>query len=154
MGLIITLIAIGLLLIAIEVLIIPGIGIAGILGVLSLIGAVFISFSMYGATTCLIILGAIIFILIIFTWIILRSDTWKKLTLNDSIKSRVNTTIEENSLVIGDNGIVTARLSPIGKARFNSTEAEVKSIEGIINSGEKIKIIKIEDNTIIVKQID
>lgn len=154
MGLIITLIAIGLLLIAIEVLIIPGIGIAGILGVLSLIGAVFISFSMYGATTGLIILGAIIFILIIFTWIILRSDTWKKLTLNDSIKSRVNTTIEENSLVIGDNGIVTARLSPIGKARFNSTEAEVKSIEGIINSGEKIKIIKIEDNTIIVKQID
>lgn len=154
MGLIITLIAIGLLLIAIEVLIIPGIGIAGILGVLSLIGAVFISFSMYGATTGLIILGAIIFILIIFTWIILRSDTWKKLTLNDSIKSRVNTTIEENSLVIGDTGIVTARLSPIGKARFNSTEAEVKSIEGIINSGEKIKIIKIEDNTIIVKQID
>ena len=154
MGLIITLIAIGILLIAIEVLIIPGIGIAGILGVLSLIGAVFISFSMYGATTGLIILGAIIFILIIFTWIILRSDTWKKLTLNDSIKSRVNTTIEENSLVIGDTGIVTARLSPIGKARFNSTEAEVKSIEGIINSGEKIKIIKIEDNTIIVKQID
>jgi membrane-bound ClpP family serine protease len=154
MGLIITLIAIGLLLIAIEVLIIPGIGIAGILGVLSLIGAVFVSFSMYGATTGLIILGAIIFILIIFTWVILRSNTWKKLTLNDSIKSKVNTTIEENSLTIGEIGTVTARLSPIGKVRFKSTEAEVKSLEGIINSGETVKIIKIEDNTIIVKLID
>ncbi len=154
MGLIITLIAIGLLLIAIEVLIIPGIGIAGILGVLSLIGAVFVSFSMYGATTGLIILGAIIFILIIFTWVILRSNTWKKLTLNDSIKSKVNTTIEENSLSIGEIGTVTARLSPIGKVRFKSTEAEVKSLDGIINSGETVKIIKIEDNTIIVKLID
>ena len=45
MGLIVTLIIVGLILIFAEVLIIPGVGVAGILGLLSLGGSCFYAFS-------------------------------------------------------------------------------------------------------------
>jgi len=61
MSLIITLIVIGLILLAIEVLIIPGFGVAGILGLLSLAGAAVLGFTMFSTTTGLIILAVIIF---------------------------------------------------------------------------------------------
>ncbi|GAB1473661.1 hypothetical protein MASR2M69_11020 [Bacteroidota bacterium] len=81
MALIITLIILGIVLIAIELLIIPGFGFAGVLGLLSIIGAVILSFTTYGQVTGLIVLGSVILLLSLCTWLVLRSKTWRKLTL-------------------------------------------------------------------------
>lgn len=69
MSIIITLIVIGIILLAIEVLIVPGFGIPGILGLLSLIGAAILGFTMFDKTTGLIILGSIIVATSVSTWL-------------------------------------------------------------------------------------
>ena len=55
MGFIITLILVGLVLIFAEVLLVPGVGIAGILGLLSLAGSCFCAFTQIGTTTGVIV---------------------------------------------------------------------------------------------------
>ena len=48
MGLIITLILVGLVLIFAEILLVPGVGVAGVLGLLSMGGSCFYAFMEYG----------------------------------------------------------------------------------------------------------
>ena len=55
MGLVITLIILGLLLLFAEILIIPGVGIAGILGLLSMGGSCAYAFMEIGQTTGIIV---------------------------------------------------------------------------------------------------
>ncbi len=154
MALIITLILIGVLLLAIELLIIPGFGLTGILGLLSIIGGIVLSFTMYGQTTGFIIMFSVILLLFLFTIIILRSKTWKKLSLKESINSKVDTQPNEKGLSVGVTGVTLSRLAPAGRARFNTTDTEVHSQEGIIPSGSKIEISRIEENKIFVRQIE
>ncbi len=153
MTLIITLILLGILLIAIELLIIPGFGFAGILGLISIIGAIILSFTEFGQITGLLVMGGVIISLSIITWMILRSETWKRLTLKDSISSKVDTNPFDKGLEPGTKGVALSRLSPMGKARFTNIDTEVLSQEGILDSGTQIEITRIEDSKIIVKQI-
>ncbi len=153
MTLIITLIILGLILIAIELLIIPGFGLAGILGLLSIVGAVVLSFTNYGQSTGLIVMGSVILLLSLGTWLVLRSGTWRRLTLNESISSKVDSRPSEKGLEKGTSGIALSRLAPAGKARFGNNDTEVHSQEGIIPSGSKIEITRIEESKIFVRQI-
>ena len=84
-GIIITLIIIGLLLIIAEVFLIPGIGISGLLGVASLAGASVYTFLEVGTTQGLVLSSANIAILIGFTVYALRAKTWKKASLDTNI---------------------------------------------------------------------
>lgn len=154
MALIITLIILGIVLIAIELLIIPGFGFAGILGLLSIVGAVILSFTTYGQVTGLIVLGSVILLLSLCTWLVLRSKTWRKLTLRESISSAVDILPSEKGLSAGTHGVTLSRLAPAGKARFGNTDTEVHSQEGIIPNGSKIEIARIEESKIFVRQID
>jgi membrane-bound ClpP family serine protease len=154
MTLIITLIAVGILLLAIEVLIIPGFGFAGVIGLLSIIGAVILAFVEYGQVTGLIVLGCVILITSVATWLILRSNTWKNISLKDIISSKVDSAPEEKGLSVGTQGVAISRLAPSGMARFGKTDTEVRSRSGMIDSGKAIEIVTTDDSKIIVKQID
>ncbi|MFA6770833.1 MAG: NfeD family protein [Bacteroidales bacterium] len=154
MTLIITLIAIGILLLAIELLITPGFGLPGILGLLSIIGSVVLAFMEFGHTTGLIVLGVVILILATCTWLLLRSDTWKNISLSESISSKVDTNPEEKGITVGAKGLAISRLAPSGKARFGNFDIEVWSQSGMIGNGSLLEIVEINGNKIIVKQIE
>lgn len=154
MALILTLIAIGILLLAIELLITPGFGLPGILGLLSIIGAVVFSFIEYGYTIGIIVLVLAILTLAISTWLLLRSDTWKNISLKESISYKTDTTPKEKGLAIGAIGITISRLAPSGKARFHGHDTEVWSQYGMIDNGTQIEIVEVEGSKITVKQAE
>ena len=153
MSLIITLIVIGIILLAIELLIIPGFGFAGVLGLLAVVGAVVLSFIQLGTTTGLIVLGGTIIILTIMTVLILRSKTWKKLSLKENIDAKVDSDPTEKGLTTGMVGITISRLAPTGKIRINNLDLEARSYDAIIDSGKEVEIIAIEDNKVTVKEV-
>ena len=153
MSLIITLIVIGIVLLAIELLIIPGFGFAGVLGLLSIVGAVILSFIQFDTTTGLIVLGGTIVVLTVMTILILRSKTWKKLSLKENIDAKVDSDPTEKGLTIGMVGITISRLAPAGKIRINNLDIEARSYDAIIDSGKQVEIIAIEDNKVIVKEL-
>lgn len=150
MGLIITLIILGLLLIFAEILIIPGVGVAGILGLLMMGGSCGYAFWEFGNMTGAIVTGVNALLLVILTIWILRAKTWRKLTLDTNINAKTN--VLEVDLNVGDEGITVTRLAPMGTAVFNGVSVEVTAFTGIIDSGTQVRVFAMEGNKVYVEK--
>lgn len=148
MGLIITLILLGILLILAEILLIPGVGVAGIFGVLSLGGSVYAAFCEYGRMAAMIVAAVVVVLLILFLIWVLRSKTWKKMSLETNIESKARETI---SLAPGDIGRTVTRLAPMGTVRFGQTVIEATSLAGMIDNNVEVEVAYVDDNKVFVK---
>ena len=149
MGLIITLIIVGLVLILSEILLIPGVGVAGILGLLSLGGSCYYSFYEFGNLTGGIVTGIVALLLVATTVYVLRAKTWKRMSLDTNIDSKA-VDDESSYLCVGDRGLSVTRLAPMGMVRFGEKAVEAKALEGMIDVGTEVEIAMIEDNRIYV----
>ena len=150
MGFIIVLILVGLVLIFAEILLIPGIGIAGVLGLLSMGGSCFYAFNQLGTNAGVIVTIVNAALIVALTIWVLRAKTRKRFTLNTNIDSKAIDLIEDK-LSVGDRGRTLSRLSPMGSAKIMDEVYEVKALEGMIDSGVEIEVVLIEDNRIYVK---
>lgn len=153
MAFIIILIAVGLVLMLAEILLIPGVGVAGILGLVSLGGSCFYAFHEFGSATGTVVVIINVVLLVGLTVYVLRAKTWKKLALNTNIDSKIQF-FDENALAVGDTGKTLSRLAPTGTARIGDETYEVKSLEGIIDPGIEVEVVMMEDNKIYVKPVE
>ncbi len=147
------LILLGILLLLIEFLIIPGVTVAGIGGVLLIGGGVLAAYVRYGVMYGNITLAATVLVLIIIFIVALRTRTWKKIALDTKIDSSVENIKKEGRFIVGERGKTVTRLAPIGKAIFNNKIIEAKSLSGYINENTEVEIIKIQNTNVIVKPL-
>jgi membrane-bound ClpP family serine protease len=147
--LIILLILGGLLFVLLEILVIPGVGVVGILGgamiIIAIVGAYGIS-----ATHGHIALGGSLLLSATLIFLSIKTNTWKHISLSKEIEGRVNTRAE-NAVKEGDKGVAVSRLNPMGKAIINEELFEVESAEGYISEGQEIKVIKVSSHKIRVR---
>ena len=148
MGLVITLIIVGLLLLFAEILIIPGVGVAGILGLLSLAGSCVYAFLEIGNTAGIIVTAVLSVLLVALTVYVLRAKTWKRVSLSTNIESKA---VAEVTVSVGDEGKTLTRLAPMGQALIGDNSVEVKALEGMIDPDMDIVVVMIDDNKIYVK---
>ena len=152
MGFVITLILVGLVLIFAEILLIPGVGVAGILGLLSMGGSCFYAFYEFGNTTGAIITAVNVVLVVALAVWILRAKTWKRFTLNTNIDSKA-VMFDDNTIASGDTGRTVTRLAPMGTAIIGNETYEVKALEGIIDAGVEVEVVLVEDKKIYVKPV-
>jgi len=147
---IIAVIILGIILILLEIFVVPGITVAGVGGLLMLIGGVFMAYMKYGTPGGHYVLAGTVFSLIVLLYIFFKSKTWKKIALNTSIDSKAK---EDLSLKIsaGDNGKTISRLAPRGTVLVNDMMIEAESISGLIDQEEEVEVVKVKGNKIIVK---
>jgi membrane-bound ClpP family serine protease len=149
MGLIITLILVGLILVFAEILLIPGVGVAGILGLLSLGGSCFYAFHEFGNLTGGIVSGINALLIVLLTIYVLRAKTWKRMSLETNIDAKA---LEDETayVSVGDIGCTVTRLAPMGTVRFGARAVEVKALEGMMEPGTEVEVVMIEDGKIYV----
>ena len=152
MGFIITLILVGLVLILAEILLIPGVGVAGVLGILSIGGSCFCAFHQYGNVTGAIVTAVNALLLLVLIIWVLRAKTWKRMTLETSIDSKAVSS-DTAVLAVGDRGRTLTRLAPMGSACFGNYVVEVKALEGMLEPNIGVEVVLIEDNKIYVKPL-
>ena len=150
MGFIITLILVGLVLIFAEILLIPGVGIAGILGLLSMGGSCFYAFQLSNMTGAIVTAVNALLIVALTVWV-LRAKTWKRFTLNTNIDSKAVSA--DGVLSVGERGKTVTRLAPMGMVRFDDDSVEVKALEGMIDPGVDVEVVMIEDNNVYVRPV-
>lgn len=143
---------VGLVLVLSEIFLIPGVGVAGVLGVISLGGACYYVFYEFGLFPGAVFTGAILAVLIGLIAYTIKTKAWKKLALDTRIDSKVQN-LEKETLSVGDTGKAVTRLAPIGMARFDGRGYEVKSLEGMIDAGTDVEVVMFEDNKIYVKPV-
>lgn len=150
MGFIITLILVGLVLIFAEILLVPGVGVAGVLGLLSMGGSCFYAFMEYGETTGAIVTAVNAVLVAALTIYVLRAKTWKKMSLETNITSKA---VETAVLAVGDKGRAVTRLAPMGSVRFGDNVVEVKALEGMLDPDTVVEVVLIEDGKIYVEAV-
>lgn len=153
MGFIITLILVGLVLIFAEILLIPGVGVAGVLGLLSMGGSCFYAFYEYGNTVGAIVTAVVALLIVALAIWVLRAKTWKRMSLETNIDSKAVSAPAE-TIAVGDHGKTLTRLAPMGSARFGDYVVEVKALEGMLDPNVDIEVVLIEDNRVIVKPLN
>ena len=147
---IILLILLGILLLMVEFLVIPGITFAGIGGFLLIAGGIFCGYYFHEAPTGNYLLaGTGVSIIIIFI-LALKVKTWKRFGLKSTIDGRVRG-IDKELLKPGIMGKTVSRLAPIGKAMIDEKLYEVRSDGSYIDNDVKIIITRIEGNKIFVE---
>ena len=146
-----SLIIAGLILFIIEVFLLPGISIAGIISAVCLLYANYYAFDTMGTLPgCITLAVSAIGVIAITIWF-MRSKTVDKLSLKKTIDYKPEP-LKGLNLKAGDEGIALTRLALIGNAEFNGNIIEVRSTGDFIDEKSKIRIERIRDGIVMVEK--
>ncbi len=160
----------GLILLVVEIFILPGFGVAGIIGVtfivgsltLSLIANDFFNFSMAGADNLLYALLRItsIMIVAVITSIFLgdrflKSRISRSIVLTDTLEDAksFNDSVTTLNSYIGATGTAMTDLRPAGSVEINSIRHDSISDGDFISRNDKVKVIEIRGNYLVVRKV-
>ena len=146
------LIILGAFLLIAELVLFPGITIAGIAALGSYCGASYIAYINYGVSGVLISVALIIIISIISTWLSLRSKTWQKLAQKQNIDGKSQES-PRGTVNIGEHGVTLTRLAPSGKVIIGGETYEARTLTQFLDPQTEIEVTGFENFTVIVKQI-
>ncbi len=147
---IVSLILAGIVFLLLEILVVPGATVVGLLGIGLVIAGIVVSFNNYGLEIGIITIAATLLVSIVSIGLALRSNTWKKAMHNSVLEGRVNI-VELDKVIKGDEGVSITRLNPVGKAMIKDDYYEVRSNDNLIAENTPIEVVKVEGNKIIVK---
>lgn len=148
---IIALIVAGIILFIVEVMIIPGISLAGIMSVVCLVSANFYAFYQLGTTAGFITLAISILLSVAAIWWVVRSKTIERLALKKDIDSTVSAPVRAQ-VKVGDTGTAATRLALIGNALFDGHLVEVKSCDGFLDEKTPVVVERIDEGVIMVRR--
>ena len=147
-----SLIIAGLILFIIEVFLLPGISIAGIISAICLLYANYYAFDTLGTIPgCITLTISAMGVIGITIWF-MRSKTVDKLSLKKTIDYRPEP-LKGLDLKAGDEGVALTRLALIGNAEFNGRIIEVRSSGDFIEQKSKIRVERILDGIVLVEKI-
>lgn len=146
--------AVGVALVLLEIFVIPGFGIVGILGILLVLGSLFLSFGISNWSTALttvtLSLLAVAVVVVVSFRFLPESRLFKKV----SMEAQIHATVADHShkLPVGTTGIAASDLRPMGKGEFELKIIEVSTRGEFITRGSPIKIIAHERRHAVVVQ--
>ena len=141
----------GLILFIIEVFLLPGISIAGIISAVCLLYANYYAFDTMGTLPgCITLAISAIGVIAITIWF-MRSKTVDKLSLKKTIDYKPEP-LKGLNLKAGDEGIALTRLALIGNAEFNGNIIEVRSTGDFIDEKSRIRVNRIRDGIVLVEK--
>ncbi|HMP77342.1 MAG TPA: NfeD family protein [Kiritimatiellia bacterium] len=147
-------IAMGLILIVLEI-IVPG-GILGVFGVLALLGAVVIGFIAFGPQGGLLAAFGVLFFSAIFLALWLkyfpRTRMGRVLTLQKD-GSAFKTDPVAASPLLGREGVAASNLQLSGIAIIDGRRTDVVAESNFIAAGARVKVVKVEGHRVVVREV-
>ena len=127
---VVTLIVLGIILMLVEMLLVPGVGVAGFLSLGSLVAACWYAFAEISTAAGWWTLLAAVLLLAVLLFFALRAKTWRRFELKTEVTSRM------------------------GTGRFGNVNCEVKSHDNtMVAAGTPVEVVAIEENKPLVKPI-
>lgn len=150
-ALIIILLILGVVLLALEIVALPG-GVAGFFGVLLMGVGVWQSYGRFGSQVGTIILICAIVLCLLMLIVFMKAKTWQRFSLNEEVDSKVNQL--EPAVKAGTRGVTISRLAPTGKALIDGEQMEVHAVNKFIDPDRPIEVVSTEGYRIDVREVD
>jgi membrane-bound serine protease (ClpP class) len=155
---------VGVILLLLEIFVIPGFGIVGVLGILCMIGGLFlgligdfsltdpndISMAIIEMASSFVLTGVVIYILSKF---LPKTRMWNNLILHADISSTSGYTSNISfSSLIGAEGVALTDLRPAGTAVINDKRIDVVTDGEFITNGTRIVVNYIQGSKVVVEE--
>ncbi len=149
----------GFLFMFLEIAVIPGFGITGILGLLLLTGGLATAFIKLSMTMAIVAAFAAIFgVVLLLLWFFLvfpKTSMGKQFILETKSSAADGyVAVDDKSDYIGKTGITLTMLRPSGIAKIDDERVDVMSNGEFVEKGVKIKVIKARQGSMIVTPIE
>lgn len=144
----IILMTVGVLLILTEILLARGTLVAGISGIAVLAVSCLYAYIEFGTVAGTILTVADAAIIVVMMIYMVRARVRRHLETSDFRSGRL---FGDESVSVGDAGKTVTCLSPSGIAEIGRDRMEVVSLEGVIDAGEDVSVVLIEEGKIYVK---
>lgn len=149
---VITVLVLGLILLFAEVAIVPGFGVAGILGVLALGAGAVAAWTelgpVWGGVTAF---TSLIAAAVMLVWLP-KSRAGRKMVLRHNQADAVSQ--EDRSALVGRRGITVTPLRPIGRVRFGPDEIDVVTEGEYIDREQEVEVMVVEGALVVVRVPD
>lgn len=143
----------GLILIAVEILFLPGM-IVGFIGTLLLIVSVVIAFLKAGFVTGILLILVTLILLIILFYLMKKYKVWNRFILNQENKIFSENLVNSSQNLIGKIGISITDLKPSGFILIDNKKFDANSEGEFISKDSKVKVISLSGFKLIVKKIE
>ncbi|MCP4445645.1 MAG: hypothetical protein GY811_09950 [Myxococcales bacterium] len=146
------LLVLGLALVVIEVLVLPGVGFIGALGVALTLSAGVVAHMRLPETEAMLAIGGGLSATILAFWLLPKTRAAKSMVLT----AKVHGTGADSSLLAleGRAGITTTALRPAGVAQINDSLIDVISDSEYIAPNTRVRVAQVEGNRVVVQTID
>jgi len=136
-------------------MIVPGFGVPGIIGILSLILSVIVTLIAapeYGMIIAVGIIGTVIIIFMIMRKWLTNKQAYSKIILEDVVGDE-KLEYEDLDYFLGKEGLTLTPLKPCGTVDFNGVRIETFSVGPYIPAKVRVKVIEVSNQKIIVQEI-
>lgn len=147
---IVVLILLALLFLMAELVLFPGITLAGIVALVCGGSAIYLAFVDFGSQVGWVVVGAEVVLSILTVVLSLRAKTWQRFALKQQVTSAASEAIEQR-VAIGKRGVTLSRLSPMGKVEIEGEIYEAKLLSGYADPHSEVEVVGYENSNIIVK---
>ncbi len=156
--------AVGIVLLALELLVIPGFGVAGILGIAAILASLVLSLVAAGDTVTIVMEAmarvAFSMVLALVGSLVLlrflpRLPFGRRLVLERGLAASKGyaSAPESDARMLGKRGRATTPLHPAGIAEIDGQRVDVVSEGDLIDVGETIQVTRVDGNRIVVRHI-
>jgi membrane-bound serine protease (ClpP class) len=160
------LLTVGLVLLAIEVFVVPGFGVFGVLGIGGILASIYLSMigsmsTLVDYTNAAMVLSASMLIVLVSGWAIMRTlpknmRLYRSGILLGEVTGRdtgyLSATVRGE--LVGRRGVAVTDLRPAGVGRFDGERIDIVAEEGWLTAGTAIEIVRAEGYRHVVRSAD
>ena len=146
---IVVVLVVGLVLLFTEVAVVPGFGVAGVLGLLALGAGAVAAWTELGPFWGGITAGGSILAAIIMLIWLPKSRAGRQMVLEHDQGEA--TSQEDRSTLVGRRGVTVTPLRPIGRARFGTEEVDVMTEGEYIDIDREVEVMSVEGPRVVVR---
>ena len=151
-GVVIALLLLGILLLLLEILFVPGTTIVGVGGMILLAIGIYLAYDFIGTTAGHLSLASSVAVIFLALIVLLKGQTWKRMALETNVEGKGVEQLEK-LVFVGDRGKTISRLNPVGKALFGEKIFEVSTTGEFVDEDVNIEVVKLDQNRIKVKTV-
>jgi membrane-bound ClpP family serine protease len=140
----------GIILLAAEILVIPGFGLTGILGVVCTIGGAALAWSRLGPLWGVLAIGVSTTTAGLLIWSFPRTRLGKKFLLHES-HAGVRAPADDLGSLLGREGTAITMLRPSGTAEIGDRRVDVVTDGVFVDAGTRIRVARVEGARIVVE---
>ena len=142
----------GLLFLVAELILLPGVTVAGLLSLACEAGAVYLAYVQLGTTAGTIVLVTAVLLSLLVVIFSLRAKTWQRFSLKQELTDTSMPT-PDAQLTVGQRGTTLSRLAPMGKVEIAGVIYEAKSLDSFIDQRTTIEVVGFENFSVLVKRV-